>query len=58
MTAEPDAAGAETRMSLSPLLGDEVRTTEDKTRGATPPPFEFDPFEEETGRAIEAEPLE
>lgn len=59
MTADDAAAAVETRMSLSPVQGDEARTAEYKTRGATPPPFDFDPFEEEeAGRAIEDEPLE
>jgi hypothetical protein len=58
MTAEHEGAVGEAMMSLSPVQGDEVRTAEDKTRGATPPPFEFDPFEEEAVRANDDELLE
>ncbi|KAG0657836.1 hypothetical protein C6P46_006198 [Rhodotorula mucilaginosa] len=58
MTAEHEGAVGEAMMSLSPVQGDEVRTAEDKTRGATPPPFEFDPFEEEAVRANDDELLD
>lgn len=58
MTAEPEEAAPEARKSLSPMQGDEARAAEDRARGATPPPFEFDPFEEEAGRAYGDEEVE